>query len=361
MAMMGRLAVLSVAVVVALSLATTVAAARVELEQFAPSVNFGANLSSLEQQLPLEAGLVWGYYSKSCPKAESIVTQKVSEAIRKDPGIAPGLLRIFFHDCFVKGCDASILLRNSRGSELNDIPNRTIRQSALNLIDQIKTALEQACKGVVSCADIVVLAGRDSVKLAGGPAFNVPLGRLDSFTIFPTNALPTPFASFNDQLNGFKAVGLNTQDLVALASGGHTLGISQCASFQARIFPNLDPKLNKDFGNALRQMCGSSSNTVGIDFFTPNKFDNQIYKNFLSGGALLLSDQNMDTDSTAWNLVKTWANNQGAFFNQFQTSFIKMSQINTLSGRAGEVRRVCTKPNNMAQEFEPEIKLVTDV
>lgn len=102
MATMGRLVVVVVVVVAALSLATSVAGARVELQQFAPSVNLGANLSSLEQQLPLEAGLVWGYYSKSCPRAESIVTQKVSEAIRNDPGIAPGLLRIFFHDCFVK-------------------------------------------------------------------------------------------------------------------------------------------------------------------------------------------------------------------------------------------------------------------
>ncbi|KAK7263236.1 hypothetical protein RJT34_03851 [Clitoria ternatea] len=46
----------------------------------------------------------------------------------------------------------------------------------------IKTALEDACPGVVSCADILALAAAVSSVLAHGPYWKVPLGRRDGLT-----------------------------------------------------------------------------------------------------------------------------------------------------------------------------------
>jgi len=43
-----------------------------------------------------------GYYSTSCPKAESIVRSTVESHFDSDPTISPGLLRLHFHDCFVQ-------------------------------------------------------------------------------------------------------------------------------------------------------------------------------------------------------------------------------------------------------------------
>ncbi|KEH26234.1 putative peroxidase [Medicago truncatula] len=67
-----------------------------------------------------------------------------------------------FHDCFVQGCDASVVIAGS-GSEKTAFPNLGLR--GFEVIDDAKTKLETACPGVVSCADIVTLAARDSVVL----------------------------------------------------------------------------------------------------------------------------------------------------------------------------------------------------
>jgi len=81
------------------------------------------------------------------------------------PNVAPDILRLFFHDCFVAGCDASVLL-DGPASEKTASPNA--RLEGFDMEDNVKAALEAACPGVVSCADLLAFAARDAVRLAGG-------------------------------------------------------------------------------------------------------------------------------------------------------------------------------------------------
>lgn len=120
-------------------------------------VCFAANATMVHGQ-----GLHVGFYKATCPKAEVIVRSTVGSHFNSNPSIAPALLNLHFHDCFVRGCDASILI-DGRTAEKMAEPNLGLR--GYNVIEDAKSQLEAECPGVVSCADILALAARDSVVL----------------------------------------------------------------------------------------------------------------------------------------------------------------------------------------------------
>jgi len=66
----------------------------------------------------------------------------------------------------IQGCDGSLLLDDSSTivSEKGAAPNNNSARG-FDVVDNIKTAVEKACPGVVSCADILALAAEASVNL----------------------------------------------------------------------------------------------------------------------------------------------------------------------------------------------------
>ncbi|XP_062208168.1 cationic peroxidase SPC4-like [Phragmites australis] len=305
------------------------------------------------RQPPVVGGMSFDFYKRSCPKAESIVRSFVKSAVRKDIGLAAGLLRLHFHDCFVQGCDASVLLDGSATGpgEQQAPPNLTLRPSAFKAINDIRDRLEKACGApVVSCSDILALAARDSVVESGGPSYKVPLGRRDSPN-FATqqdvlSGLPPPSASVPALLAVLSKINLDANDLVAL-SGGHTIGLGHCTSFEDRLFPQQDPTLNNTFASGLKRTCpakGTDRRTV-LDIRTPNIFDNKYYVNLVNREGLFTSDQDLFTNATTKAIVAKFAQSQKAFFHQFAFSVVKMGQINVLTGSQGQIRSNCSARN----------------
>ncbi|KAM3371978.1 hypothetical protein ACQJBY_019057 [Aegilops geniculata] len=105
------------------------------------------------------------YYDEACPQALSAIKLVVGAAVVKEPRMGASLVRLHFHDCFVNGCDGSILLDDTEdmvGEKTSKANNMSVR--GFGVIDAIKTAVNTACLGnVVSCADILAVAARDSI------------------------------------------------------------------------------------------------------------------------------------------------------------------------------------------------------
>jgi len=162
-------------------------------------------------------------------------------------------------DPSLQGCDASLLLNATGGKEAEKdaAPNKTLR--GFGFIDRIKEILEKECPGVVSCADVLALAARDSVVvtvstrppptahrsarrrptwtwprrraparsiadtlrvLQGGPSWSVPTGRRDGTVSLKQEALdniPAPTMNFTELLQSFQNKSLNLADLVWLS------------------------------------------------------------------------------------------------------------------------------------------------
>ncbi|XP_061339523.1 peroxidase RIP1-like [Gastrolobium bilobum] len=303
--------------------------------------------------IPSNAKLTRHFYDKVCPQALPVIRFVVEQAINRERRMGASLLRLHFHDCFVNGCDGSVLL--------DDIPNFTGEKTALpnlnsargfDVIDEIKAAVDKACKRpVVSCADILAIAARDSIAILGGPHlwYNVLLGRRDARTASKDAAntnLPAPFFNFSQLLFSFNSHGLNLKDLVAL-SGGHTIGFAKCSSFKGRIYN--DSNIDHSFASSLRKTCplsGGDNNLAPSDS-TPAKVDTVYYRDLLGKKGLLHSDQELfkGIGSESDRLVELYSMNPFAFAKDFKASMIKMGKIKPLTGNEGEIRCNCRKVN----------------
>ncbi|KAI7739706.1 hypothetical protein M8C21_019654, partial [Ambrosia artemisiifolia] len=231
-----------------------------------------------------------GFYRSTCPRVESIVQSAVRSAVRANPTIAPGLLRMFFHDCFTGGRSWQVRLGRRDG-----------------LISQAS----------------------DTANL---PAFN------DHMSV---------------QINKFADKGLNTQDLVTLV-GGHTIGTSACALFSYRLynFNNTngpDPEINPTFLPQLRALCpngGDALRRVALDTGSANSFGNSFYENLRNGRGVIESDAKLWSDRRTRRFVQRYlggGRQTGSRFNaEFGRAMVKMGNIEVKTGTQGEIRRVCT-------------------
>lgn len=302
------------------------------------------------------AGLAIGFYNEKCPGAEDLVLEEMRDIVDEDRTLGPALLRLLFHDCFVRGCDASIMLKSRSKKGERDAMPMSYSLRGFDEVERIKAKLEEACPLTVSCADIIIMAARDAVYLNNGPRFPVETGRRDgkvSNCVDAENDLAPPNANIVDLKTYFSVKNLSWKDLVVL-SGSHTIGSSQCAAFAGdRLYNHSgkgmqDPTLNKTYAPDLRMMCEAGNETdttpVSMDPGSPHEFDLSYYRDVYSNKGLFVSDQALLDDKLTHDYVARMAAapSPDEFFDDYAAAMINMGRMEVLTGHNGEIRKICS-------------------
>ncbi|KAJ9147874.1 hypothetical protein P3X46_029990 [Hevea brasiliensis] len=301
--------------------------------------------------LPCQAQLSSNFYDNTCPNALSTIKSAIDAAVSSEQRMAASLIRLHFHDCFVQGCDGSILLEDT-ASFTGERTARNNDQSVrgFEVIDDAKAQVESICPGIVSCADILAVAARDASVAVGGPSWTVNLGRRDSTTASRSLAdsdLPAFSDSLDRLISLFGNKGLNERDMVAL-SGAHTIGQARCLTFRGRIYNNASD-IDPDFASTRQSQCptdeSGDGNLAPLDLVTPNTFDNNYYSNLIARRGLLQSDQVLFSGGSTDSIVNEYSTDSSSFNSDFASAMVKMGNIDPLTGSQGEIRRVCTAIN----------------
>ncbi|XP_017974820.1 PREDICTED: peroxidase 55 [Theobroma cacao] len=303
-----------------------------------------------------EGRLSQSFYNTTCPILESIVRKVVEEKVNQTFVTVPATLRLFFHDCFVEGCDASIMIASPNGDAEKDAPdNLSLAGDGFDTVIKAKQAVEAKCPGVVSCADILVIAARDVVRLAGGPSFKIQLGRRDGLVSQASRVagnLPEPNFDLTQLNTLFAKNNLTQTDMIAL-SGAHTLGFSHCSRFANRLYsfsPSspVDPDLDPTYVQQLKEDCPQDVDpriAIDMDPVTPQIFDNMYFKNLIAKKGLFTSDDVLFTNPASKPTVMNFAGNQRNFKAAFIIAMRRLGRVGVKAGKAGEIRLDCTTFN----------------
>ncbi|CAI9767760.1 unnamed protein product [Fraxinus pennsylvanica] len=200
------------------------------------------------------------------------------------------------------GCDGSVLIDSTPSNIAEkDSPANNPSLRGFEVIDSAKARLEAICQGVVSCADILAFAARDSVEITGGFGYDVPAGRRDG-RISLASEIPAnlPPSTFNvDQLTqSFANKGFTQDEMVTLS------GKSTCSYYIAT--------------------CGMVLTPLAALIALPS-----------------VADFTVSTlTATAAQVIKN-AQNQFIWRSKFAAAMVKMGQIGVSTGDAGEIRAEC--------------------
>ncbi|KAG6544205.1 hypothetical protein Mapa_014405 [Marchantia paleacea] len=295
------------------------------------------------------------YYDQTCPQLESTVARTSWYKYNNSKVVAAGVLRIYFHDCWVAGCDASVMLMSTEENqaEKDAQENLSLSGDGFDAITQAKLAVEEVCPGVVSCADLITLVTRDLIILGGGPRYEPLYGRLDGRTSRAEDAvavLPRARDSMDKLIENFASQNFSSQEMLALL-GGHTIGFAHCSEFDYRVYnytstSKVDPILNATAEESMLGVCpiGVDPLIVGnLDNTTPEDFDNAYFYNLQNREGVLESDQILFEDPRTRPGVNAYAENQTLWYRDFVAAMMKLGTLNvkTTPGPDAEIRRDC--------------------
>ncbi|KAF6988023.1 hypothetical protein CFC21_005608 [Triticum aestivum] len=303
------------------------------------------------------------------------VKKEVAKAMDKNDRVGAALVRLLFHDCWVHGCDGSVLLdRTPDGGSTEKDAINNIGLEGFDLIDRIKGKLGES----VSCADIVVLAARDAAFILsrGNIAYNVTMGRMDGVVSSAHDAdavLPPSTFNFTQLKANFAARNFTQTELVVL-SGAHAVGVAHLSSFRDRLDNATATPISVRYQNALRDHVedktteavpdptetnnirdmelafrnASGYNATGVDTSRAARgvLDNSYYHANLQNKVLFRSDWELRNDTTgaAGRDMREFRDNAATWYLLFGKAMAKLSEI-PAEGTRFEIRKDCRTTN----------------
>ncbi|BBN07706.1 peroxidase [Marchantia polymorpha subsp. ruderalis] len=291
------------------------------------------------------------YYASSCKDAESVIQQTVSAELDKDLKQGAGLIRMQYHDCFVEGCDASILLDGPDAEKTADV---NAHLKGFDVIDAAKSAVEAICPGVVSCADIIAYAARDSTVKLNGSSWVVQGGRKDGIVSSAANAeanIPPPTFEVTQLIDAFVQRGLTAWQMVVL-SGSHTVGVGHCDKIVSRLYnfdstdftdPTIDPTYAEQLKADCPQFTFNTTIEVFMDVLTPGEFDSGYFDTLEQSKGLFTSDQSLYLDSRTKSSVEA-LKDEAKFEDEFAKAMIALGTVGVKT--QGQVRTNCRVVNS---------------
>jgi len=270
----------------------------------------------------------------------------------------------------LQGCDASVLLdptpENPHTEKTAPI---NIGLGAFDLLDEIKSAVEDRCPGTVSCSDILIYAARDASSLLsnGHVHFDVLAGRLDGKISRAADAqrdLPDSTFTIEQLIQNFKRKNFTIEEMVIL-SGAHAVGDGHCSSLRARLTAP-EEQILPAYRSLLAGKCAQGpdplvSNNIrdedpaaiaaSVPSFLPKlrKFqflDNSYYHNNLARIVTFNSDWQLLTEKESRGHVHEYADNGTLWDEDFSEALVKLSKLPLPHGSKGEIRKQCRYVNH---------------
>lgn len=250
------------------------------------------------------------------------IIAEVNGIMEKDITIAPLLVRLAWHCCATY--DIHTKTGGSNGSTMRFLPE--ITDEGNNGLDKARAILEPIKLKFprISYADLWTFAGKLAIEYMGGPKIVWKQGRIDykdTKSVPPNGRLPFGDRGPNHIREKFSRMGFNDKELVLLLGGGHSMGEChpQTSGWDGKWTQNPYKFSNEFFKNLLSQQWKLETTKSGT-----NKLQ---YYNQDHSLMMLITDFQLLNDSTFYEYVKYYSENERAFFHDFGVVFSKLLEL----------------------------------
>ncbi|KAL3610622.1 hypothetical protein D5086_001642 [Populus alba] len=247
--------------------------------------------------------LEYDFYRDSCPQAERIIQRVVHELYEVNSSVAPALLRLVFHDCFIEASGPFYPLYTGWRDAIHSFRDVATSELPSPNADLSETLASFASRGFDERETVSLMA--PSLSCSGSPSSSSRAAEMRG----SPSSLSAPSPSLKGSI-----------------SSPPSSSTPSSASFEDSLLSSLEePGMNM------------ANEGPGVDF------GRLYHRSLLQGKGILYSDQQLmaGIDTGIW--VRAYASDISLFPRGFALVMMKLSNLRVLSGSKGQVPLHCSK------------------